>query len=65
MTSKPYSSITFKNASMSPTAGIKSGINGFNLYSNSIVCGVYLGLKKNTLNIVNAETNFGKREYQQ
>jgi len=34
--------ITFKNASMSPTAGMKSGLNGFSLCSKSIVCGVYL-----------------------
>ena len=27
---------------MSPTAGMKSGINGFSFVSNSIVCGVYL-----------------------
>ena len=30
---------------MSPTAGIKSGINGLSLYSNSIDCGVYLKIK--------------------
>lgn len=29
-------------ASISPTVGIKSGMNGFNLCSNSIDCGVYL-----------------------
>ena len=33
---------TFKNASMSPTAGIKSRLNGFSLCSKSIVWGVYL-----------------------
>ena len=27
---------------MSPTAGMKSGMNGFSFVSNSIVCGVYL-----------------------
>jgi len=29
-------------ASMSPTAGIKSGMKGFNLCSSSMDCGVYL-----------------------
>ncbi len=35
-------SLTLRNASMSPTAGMKSGIKGFSLWSSSIVCGVYL-----------------------
>ena len=32
------------NASMSPTAGMKSGMNGFNLWSSSMDWGVYLEL---------------------
>lgn len=35
-------SLTLRKASMSPTAGMKSGIKGFSLWSSSIVCGVYL-----------------------
>lgn len=38
-----YTDCTFKNASISPTAGIKSGMNGFSLWSRSINWGVYLG----------------------
>lgn len=34
---------TFKKASMSPTAGMKSGMKGCRLCSSSTVCGVYLG----------------------
>ena len=56
--------LTFKNASISPTAGMKSGLNGFILCSKSIVCGVYLWstvqmftllsirAKKNTITVV-------------
>ena len=39
---------TFKNASMSPTAGIKSGLNGVSLCSKSIVWGVYLTSDRRT-----------------
>ena len=39
---------TFKNASMSPTAGIKSRLNGFSLCSKSIVWGVYLRSDRRT-----------------
>ena len=38
--------LTLIKASMSPTAGMKSGMNGFNLCSRSIVCGVYLKPKR-------------------
>jgi len=41
--------LTLIKASISPTAGMKSGIKGFILCSSSIVCGVYLNIKQSTI----------------
>ena len=41
-TTRAASAVTLMKASMSPTDGMKSGMNGFSLWSSSMDWGVYL-----------------------